>query len=92
MREKIVTFAEGLTVPAIGQGTWYMGENASQRRNEVDALRAGIDLGLTLIESVASLECQKMLSDSELPAFPSETLLPPLLSLLYRNNSLQRFR
>jgi len=51
MREKIVTFAEGLTVPAIGQGTWYMGENASQRRNEVDALRAGIDLGLTLIDT-----------------------------------------
>lgn len=51
MREKIVTFAEGLTVPAIGQGTWYMGENASQRRNEVNALRAGIDLGLTLIDT-----------------------------------------
>lgn len=51
MSEKIVTFAEGLTVPAIGQGTWYMGENASQRRNEVDALRAGIDLGLTLIDT-----------------------------------------
>lgn len=51
MREKIVTFAEGLAVPAIGQGTWYMGENASQRRNEVNALRAGIDLGLTLIDT-----------------------------------------
>ncbi|ABP60352.1 aldo/keto reductase [Enterobacter sp. 638] len=51
MSEKTVTFTEGLTVPAIGQGTWYMGENASQRRNEVDALRAGIDLGLTLIDT-----------------------------------------
>lgn len=51
MSEKTVTLTEGLTVPAIGQGTWYMGENASQRRNEVDALRAGIDLGLTLIDT-----------------------------------------
>lgn len=51
MSEKTVTLIEGLAVPAIGQGTWYMGENASQRRIEVDALRAGIDLGLTLIDT-----------------------------------------
>jgi len=51
MSEKTVTLTEGLAVPAIGQGTWYMGENASQRRIEVDALRAGIDLGLTLIDT-----------------------------------------
>jgi len=51
MSEKTVTLAEGFTVHAIGQGTWYMGEKASQRRNEVDALRAGIDLGLTLIDT-----------------------------------------
>ena len=39
------------TVPRIGQGTWYMGEKASRRNEEVTALRAGIDHGLTLIDT-----------------------------------------
>lgn len=41
----------GQTLPAIGQGTWFMGENPGSRRQEVTALRAGIDLGLTLIDT-----------------------------------------
>ncbi|MCU6666375.1 aldo/keto reductase [Silvania hatchlandensis] len=51
MSEKTVTFGDGVVLPAIGQGTWYMGEQAGQRRQEVAALRAGIDLGLTLIDT-----------------------------------------
>lgn len=51
MREKTVTFSDGRSLPAIGQGSWYMGEKASLRKTEVDALRAGIDLGLTLIDT-----------------------------------------
>ncbi len=38
-------------VPVLGQGTWYMGENARSRLQEVKALRLGIDLGLTLIDT-----------------------------------------
>ncbi|NBA96585.1 aldo/keto reductase [Pseudomonas sp. R5(2019)] len=38
-------------VPVIGQGTWYMGEHPDQGKREADALRLGIDLGLTLIDS-----------------------------------------
>ena len=38
-------------VPALGQGTWKMGESARERRREADCLRAGIDLGLTLIDT-----------------------------------------
>ncbi|MDZ7748439.1 MAG: aldo/keto reductase [Halofilum sp. (in: g-proteobacteria)] len=34
---------------ALGQGTWHMGERASERAREVRAVRAGIDLGLTLV-------------------------------------------
>lgn len=41
----------GVSVPVIGQGTWHMGEVASQRRAEVAALREGIDLGLRLIDT-----------------------------------------
>ena len=51
MTDKNVLFAGETTLPAIGQGTWYMGENDRQRQKEVDALRAGIDLGLGLIDT-----------------------------------------
>lgn len=38
-------------LPAIGQGTWYMGEESSQRKQEVAALQAGLEHGLTLIDT-----------------------------------------
>lgn len=41
----------GQSLPAIGQGTWYMGENATRRQQEVAALRAGIERGLTMIDT-----------------------------------------
>ncbi|MCS3602648.1 diketogulonate reductase-like aldo/keto reductase [Buttiauxella sp. BIGb0471] len=46
-----ILFSDSQPLPAIGQGTWYMGENAAQQTDEVNALRAGIDLGLTLIDT-----------------------------------------
>ncbi|WP_268797095.1 aldo/keto reductase [Pseudomonas huanghezhanensis] len=39
------------TVPVIGQGTWHMGEDPRQREAEVCALKLGIDLGMTLIDT-----------------------------------------
>jgi diketogulonate reductase-like aldo/keto reductase len=41
----------GVSVPVIGQGTWHMGEVASLRCAEVAALRLGIELGLSLIDT-----------------------------------------
>ncbi|MDD2056935.1 aldo/keto reductase [Pseudomonas sp. GD03860] len=41
----------GQQVPAIGQGTWYMGEDPGQRSREVAALQQGIEQGLTLIDT-----------------------------------------
>lgn len=46
-----ITFADGTKVAALGQGTWHMGERAANRRAEITALRAGLDLGLTLIDT-----------------------------------------
>ncbi|KAA9367805.1 aldo/keto reductase [Ochrobactrum quorumnocens] len=46
-----VKLASGMLVPALGQGTWYMGEDARQRRLEVEALQCGIELGMTLIDT-----------------------------------------
>jgi diketogulonate reductase-like aldo/keto reductase len=41
----------GEAVPALGQGTWGMGEYAPRRAAEVAALRAGLDLGMRLIDT-----------------------------------------
>ena len=38
-------------VPVLGQGTWRMGERKSAHATEVAALRLGIDLGMTLIDT-----------------------------------------
>jgi diketogulonate reductase-like aldo/keto reductase len=38
-------------VSALGQGTWGMGESKSAHAEEVAALRLGIDLGMTLIDT-----------------------------------------
>lgn len=48
---KQIHFPGAPALPAIGQGTWYMGEQPTRRRDEVHALQAGIDLGLTLIDT-----------------------------------------
>ncbi len=48
---KSIHFRHQATLPAIGQGTWYMGESRSQRAAEVAALRAGVEQGLTLIDT-----------------------------------------
>ena len=46
-----VTLPSGETLPALGLGTWHMGETAAKRKDEVAALQAGIDLGLTVIDT-----------------------------------------
>jgi diketogulonate reductase-like aldo/keto reductase len=53
MTEEIPTvrLPNGSSVPALGQGTWRMGESASRRAAEIAALRRGVELGLTLIDT-----------------------------------------
>jgi diketogulonate reductase-like aldo/keto reductase len=41
----------GETVPVLGQGTWKMGEDRRRRDDEVAALKLGLDLGITLIDT-----------------------------------------
>ncbi len=48
---RLVTFPDQTRVPALGQGTWRLGEDARLRKQEITALRAGIDLGMTLIDT-----------------------------------------
>src|SRR5690606_20368343 len=46
-----VTFPGGRQVPALGLGTWHMGENRAAMADEVASLRAGLDLGMTLLDT-----------------------------------------
>ncbi|MCA1407946.1 aldo/keto reductase [Ensifer sp. IC3342] len=45
------TFPDGRTVPALGQGTWRMGENRARAAEEIRSLQVGLDLGMTLIDT-----------------------------------------
>src|SRR5438094_5801978 len=48
---KTVELPDGERVAALGQGTWNMGETKRAHSGEVAALRLGIDLGMTLIDT-----------------------------------------
>jgi len=46
-----VTLPGGARVPALGLGTWMMGERGGHEPESVAALKRGIDLGMTLIDT-----------------------------------------
>jgi diketogulonate reductase-like aldo/keto reductase len=46
-----IELPSGEAVPVLGQGTWMMGEDTRRRADEVAALRLGLDLGMTLIDT-----------------------------------------
>jgi diketogulonate reductase-like aldo/keto reductase len=47
----MIVFPNGSEVPALGQGTWNMGDSAASRDSELEALRAGVELGLTVLDT-----------------------------------------
>lgn len=46
-----VTLPSGIEIPALGLGTWQMGEAKARANDEIDSLRLGLDLGMTLIDT-----------------------------------------
>ncbi|MBI1778939.1 MAG: aldo/keto reductase [Proteobacteria bacterium] len=48
---KQATLPGGEKVPALGLGTWNMGDSPGARKHEVAALQLGLDLGMTLIDT-----------------------------------------
>jgi diketogulonate reductase-like aldo/keto reductase len=48
---RVVQLPDGETVPALGLGTWMMGERAANAAAELAALRRGLELGMTLIDT-----------------------------------------
>jgi diketogulonate reductase-like aldo/keto reductase len=48
---RTVRLPDGTEVHALGQGTWHMGERTDAAKAEVAALKLGIELGMTLIDT-----------------------------------------
>lgn len=46
-----VRLSSGTEVPALGLGTWKMGETRALASAEIDSLRLGLDLGMTLVDT-----------------------------------------
>ncbi|MCC8149295.1 MAG: aldo/keto reductase [Akkermansia sp.] len=51
MMEHSVTFPDHRQVCSLGQGTWKMGKSALREAEEINALRAGIELGMSAVDT-----------------------------------------
>ena len=57
----------GEQIPALGQGTWEMGDSARTRNAEIAALKAGVDLGMTVIDTAEMYgegESEKLIAEA----------------------------
>jgi len=48
---RTVRFPDGTTVPAVGQGAWHLGQGRHPQSDEEEAVRTGITLGMTLLDT-----------------------------------------
>ncbi|WP_413760011.1 aldo/keto reductase [Streptomyces sp. MMBL 11-3] len=46
-----IALPDGERIAALGQGTWYLGEDPARREQEIAALRLGVDLGMTVVDT-----------------------------------------
>lgn len=49
--QKLIVLPDGTNVLQLGQGTWHMAENPSKKQQELNAIKTGIELGMTLIDT-----------------------------------------
>jgi diketogulonate reductase-like aldo/keto reductase len=62
-----IALPAGERIPVLGQGTWHMAEVRERRKAEIGALRLGIDLGMTLIDTAemyAEGETERLVGDA----------------------------
>src|SRR6195952_4462759 len=48
---RYVELRSGQAMPVLGQGTWKFGERRERRDDEIAALRCGLDLGISMIDT-----------------------------------------
>ena len=48
---RTVRLPDGTSVPAVGQGAWHLGQGRHSSADEAEAMRTGISLGMTLIDT-----------------------------------------
>src|SRR6516165_3145477 len=49
--ERTLKFRDGTVVPALGQGSWHLAQGRHPAAEEEEALRTGLSLGMTLIDT-----------------------------------------
>jgi diketogulonate reductase-like aldo/keto reductase len=83
---RTTSLPDGEAVAMLGQGSWMMGERAGQRSAEIAALRHGVELGMTLIDTA------EMYGDGATEALVGEAIAPVrddvfLVSKAYPHNA-----
>jgi diketogulonate reductase-like aldo/keto reductase len=86
---QMVKLVSGAAMPVLGQGTWRMGESSGRRAEELQALRFGIDLGMTLIDTA------EMYGEGGAEEIVGEAIAPNrdqifLVSKVYPHNATRR--
>jgi diketogulonate reductase-like aldo/keto reductase len=79
----------GELVPALGQGTWQIAETSGKRAQEIEALRLGVELGMTLIDTAEMYgegASEKLIAE----ALESERERLFLVSKVYPHNATRR--
>jgi diketogulonate reductase-like aldo/keto reductase len=64
---RTVKLPSGERIPVLGQGTWHLAEVAARRDMEILALRRGLDLGMTVIDTAemyAEGEAEKLVREA----------------------------
>lgn len=46
-----IKLKDGALLPRIGLGTWLLGDKIENRQQEIEALQAGIDMGMKVIDT-----------------------------------------
>ena len=84
---RYLSLRDGAKIPLVGQGSWYMGDDPSEKLQEQDALRAGIAEGMNLLDSAemyGSGRSERLLG-SVVPEYKREELF--LVSKVYPHNA-----